>query len=118
LDERPHDDLPGDQERDEHVREPVELPGAADQVVLVAAVGVASRVGVVLEQVDLARDALVVESLLGILEQSLEDPLPRLVVGDQLDDVVALRCGVLRVAAHVEVEPGAVAEEDVAAAAR
>ena len=50
-------------------------------------------------------------------EQPLEDPLPRLVVGDQLDDVVALGGGVLRVAADVEVEPGAVAQEDVAAAA-
>ena len=82
-----------------------------------AAVGVAGGVGVVLEQVDLAGDALVVQPLLGVEEQPLEDPLPRLVVGDQLDDVVALGRGVLGVAADVEVEPGAVAEEDVAAAA-
>ncbi len=51
----PDHDLAGDQERDEHVGEPVELAGAADQVVLVAAVGVAGGVGVVLEQVDVAR---------------------------------------------------------------
>ena len=89
----------------------------ADQVVLVAAVGVAGRVGVVLEQVDVAGDALVVQPPLGVDEQALEDPLPRLVVGDEVDDVVALGGGVLRVAADVEVEPGAVAEEDVAAAA-
>ena len=89
----------------------------ADQVVLVAAVGVAGRVGVVLEQVDVAGDALVVQPPLGVDEQPLEDPLPRLVVGDEVDDVVALGGGVLRVAADVEVETGAVAEEDVAAAA-
>ena len=112
-----HDDLPGHQERDQHVGQAAELAGPADQVVLVAAVGVAGRVGVVLEQVDLAGDALVVQPLLGVEEQPLEDPLPRLVVGDQLDDVVALRGGVLGVAADVEVEPGAVAQEDVAAAA-
>ena len=89
------DDLPGHQERDQHVGQPAELAGPADQVVLVAAVGVAGRVGVVLEQVDLARDALVVEPLLGVEQQPLEDPLPRLVVGDQLADVVALGRGVL-----------------------
>ena len=49
------DDLAGHQERDQHVGEPAELAGPADQVVLVAAVGVAGGVGVVLEQVDLAR---------------------------------------------------------------
>ena len=111
------DDLPGHQERDQHVGEPAELAVPADQVVLVAAVGVAGGVGVVLEQVDVAGDALVVQPLLGVDEQALEDPLPRLVVGDQLDDVVALGGGVLGVAADVEVEPGAVAQEDVAAAA-
>jgi hypothetical protein len=110
-----HDDLAGDEERDQHVGQTGELAGPADQVVLVAPVGVARGVGVVLEQVDLAGDALVVEALFGIEEQPLEDPLPRLVVGDQLGHVVTLRRGVLRVAAHVEVEPGAVAQEDIAA---
>ena len=38
-------------------------------------------------------------------------------MGDQVDQVVALRGGVLGVGAHVEVEAGAVLEEDVAAAA-
>ena len=111
------DDLPGDEERDEDVGEPGELAVPADQVVLVAAVGVAGRVGVVLEQVDVAGDALLVQPPLGVDEQALEDPLPRLVVDDELADVVALGRRVLRVAADVEVEPGAVAQEDVAAAA-
>nr|BFE80018.1 hypothetical protein GCM10020093_026190 [Planobispora longispora] len=35
-------------------------------------------------------------------------------MGDELHDVVALGGGVLRMAAHVEVEAGAVAQEDVA----
>jgi hypothetical protein len=109
------DDLAGDQERDQHVGQAAELARAADQVVLVAAVGIAGRVGVVLEEVDLPGDSFVVEALLGVEQQPLEHPLPCLVVGDQLDHVVALRRGVLRVAADVEVEPGAVAQEDVAA---
>jgi hypothetical protein len=51
------DDLAGDQERDQDVGEPAELAMSPDEVVLVAAVGVAGRVGVVLEQVDVACDA-------------------------------------------------------------
>ena len=55
------DQLPGDQERQQDVGDPGELARPADQVVLVAAVGVAGRVGVVLEQEDVAADALVGE---------------------------------------------------------
>ena len=61
-----------------------------DEVVLVAAVGVAGGVGVVLEEVDVAGDPLVAQPALGVDQQALEHPLPRLVVGDQVDDVVAL----------------------------
>ena len=111
------DQLSADQERDQDVGQPAELAVPADEVVLVTAVGVARGVGVVLEQVDVAGDALLAEPALGVDEQPLEDPLPRLVVDHQLADVVALRRGVLRVAADVEVEAGAVAQEDVAASA-
>ena len=113
---RPADDLAGDQERHEDVGQPAELPVPADQVVLVTAVGVAGRVGVVLEQVDVAGDAFLAQPPLGLHQQAFEDALPRLVVGDEVEDVVALRGGVLGVAAHVEVEPGPVLEEHVAAA--
>ena len=82
-----------------------------------AAVGVARRVGVVLEQIDVAADALIGQSLLGIDQQVLEHALAGAVVGDQLDEAVALGGGVLGVAAHVEVEPRAVAEEHVRTAA-
>src|SRR5690606_41148542 len=49
---------PRHQERDEDVREPGELPVPGDEIVLVTPVGVAGRVGVVLEEVDVARDSL------------------------------------------------------------
>ncbi len=109
-------DLAGDEERDQHLGVVAEVVVAAGQVVLVAAVGVAGRVGVVLEQVDRAADRLLGEALLGRLDQLLEDALPRLVVHDQLVQRVAFGRGVLGVRAHVEVQPGAVLEEHVRAA--
>jgi hypothetical protein len=111
------DDLPRDQERDQDVGQPAELAVPPDQVVLVAPVGVARGVGVVLEQVDVAGDALLAQPPVGVHEQALQDPLASLVVHDQVGDVVALGGGVLGVAADVQVEPGAVAQEHVAAAA-
>ena len=58
-------DLPGDEERDQDVGELAEVAVALDEVVLVAAVRVAGGVGVVLEQVHLAPDALLAQPLLG-----------------------------------------------------
>ena len=82
-----------------------------------AAVGVPGRIGVVLEEVDLPGDALLAQAGLGGVDEGLEDSLPRLVVGDELANVVALGGGVLGVGAHVEVEAGAVLEEHVRGAA-
>lgn len=82
-----------------------------------AAVGVAGRVGVVLEQIDVAADALVDELLLGVDQQVLEDPLTGAVVGDELEQVVATGGrGIPGGAADVEVQSGAVAQEDVGTA--
>ena len=58
-------------------------------------------------------DALLSQPGLRRVDQVLEDPLPRLVVHDQVGDGVALGRGVLGVAADVEVEAGAVLEEHV-----
>ncbi len=89
----------------------------ADQVVLVAPVGVAGRVGVVLEEEDLAPDPFLGQPLLGGTDQALQDSLPSLVVSDHVVEVVALRGGVLGMAADVQVEPRAVLEEHVRRAA-
>src|SRR5207244_3309501 len=59
-------------------------------------------------------DALLPQALLGRQKQVLEDPLPRLVMDDQIEHRVALGGGVLRVTPDVEVEAGAVLEEYVA----
>ena len=81
-----------------------------------AAVAVPGGVGVVLEQVDVAVHAFVAEALLGTGEELFEDPLPCLVVHDEFTHAVTFGRGVLGVAADVEVEPGPVRKEDVAAA--
>ena len=110
-------DLAAHEERDEHLRVVREVVPPARQVVLVAAVRVAGGVGVVLEQVDDAADALVAQAALGRGDQSLEDPLAGLVMCDKVLDRVALRRRVLGVAADVEVQPRPVLEEDIARAA-
>ena len=110
------EDLPADEERDQHLGVVAEVVGASGEVVLVTAVAVARRVGVVLEQVDRAADAFLAEALLGRHQQALEDPLARLVVHDEVVQRVAFRRRVLGVGADVEVQPGAVLQEHVAAA--
>jgi hypothetical protein len=111
----PDDDLPGHQERDQHVGQPAELPGRLTQVVLVAAVGVARRVGVVLEEVDLAGDALVVQPLLGVESSPSRTRSPALswVTSSTMSSHsgVAYSGGCRR-----RGRAGAVAQEDVAAA--
>ncbi len=110
------DELAGDQEGQQHVGDPGEFTGPHDQVVLVAAVGVARRVGVVLEQVDVAADAFIGQPLLGVDQQVFEHPLTRAVMGDQLHQAVALSGGVFGMATDVEVQARAVAQENIGAA--
>src|SRR5690606_30945829 len=106
----------GDEEGDELVHGPLEVPPPAQQVVLVAAEGVALGVDVVLQQVDASANALLGEPGGRLLGQVGEDRLAGPVLDDDLAHVVALGGGVLRVGADVEVEPAAVAEEDVGGA--
>jgi hypothetical protein len=81
----------------------------------VAAIGVAVAVGVVLEQVDVAADPLTEQPLLSVDDQVFEDPLTGPIMIDQLDQTVALGGRVFGVRSHVQVDAGAVAQEDVAA---
>ena len=107
--------LAAHEKRDQSVDHPLEVTLATDQVVLVAAVGVSGGIGVVLEEVDLAPDALLCQSFLGGVLKSFEHPLPCPIVGHEVVQAVALRSGVLGVAPDIQVEPGAVLEEDVGA---
>lgn len=114
---RAADELPGDEEGDEDVREPGEFSVPGHEIVLVASVGVSRRVGVVLEEIDVARDSLLVQAAFGVDEQAFENALARLVVRDQFGQVVAFRGCIFRMRSHVEVEAGAVPQKDIAAAA-
>src|SRR5262249_4279543 len=107
------EDLPGDEEWDERFSQALERHVARDQVVLVAAVGIAGRVGVVLEEQDVAGDPVFAQSLLRLVQEVLDDTLARLVVNDQLGYIVALGGRVLRVEPRVEVEPRSVLQEDI-----
>jgi hypothetical protein len=110
---RSREHLAGDEERDQDLGHPGELPLPGHQVVLVATVRVPRRVGVVLEQEHVPGDALLVQADLGSPQEGLEDTLPRLVVGHQVEDRIALRRGVLGMGANVEVQAGAVLQEHV-----
>ena len=111
------DDLARNQEGDKSLSESKKIRGPVDEKVLVATVGIARGVGVVLEQIDVASDALFSKSLLGIHTEPFQDPLPRTIVSDQLLHAVAFRSRILRVAAYIEIQPGPVAQEDIAASA-
>src|SRR4029450_4224330 len=74
---------------------------------------VARRVGVVLEEKDVAGQPVLAQALLRLVPEVLDDPLARLVVADQLGDVIALGGRVLRVEPGVEIEPRPVFEKHV-----
>ena len=105
------DDLAGDEERREVPDDVAERGRARHQVVLVRAVRGALVVGVVLVEVDerAGRAGRRVGRAAGGLEH---DPLPRLVPEHGVARVGALGRGVLRVGV-VDVEPGAVGQDDV-----
>src|SRR5215211_5033546 len=81
-----------------------------------AAIGVAVTVGVVLEQIDIAGNALARQPVLSVDDEILEDPFARTIVVDELDQIVAFCGRVLRMGADVEVYPRSVAQKDIAAA--
>ena len=89
---------------------------ARHEVILVTSVGVAGTVGVVLKQIDIARDALLVEASLGVDEETLEDALTRTIVCDQLNNVIAFSSCVLGMAAHIQIQSRTIPKEHVAAA--
>ena len=82
-----------------------------------AAIRITSRVRVVLEQVNVTSNPLLAEPLLSVYEQAFQDSLASFVMNNGLNDVVAFGCGVLRVTANIEVQPGTVAQEYIRTAA-
>ena len=74
-------DLAGHEEGNEDCGGSRKIFLALGEIVLMAAIGVAHRVGVVLEQEDLALDPFFVQAFLRPLDEVSEDPLPCFVVG-------------------------------------
>ena len=103
------DDLPADEERGQVPDDVGERRRAPHQVVLVGAVGRALVVGVVLVEQDRRRRRAPGRRPAGGVEHHL---LPRLVPPHDVERGGALGRGVLRVRV-VDVEPGAVGEDDV-----
>src|SRR5262249_9622189 len=105
-----------DEEGDEPFRQTLERHVPTDEIVFVTAVRIARGVRIVLEQENVAGDAVLTEPLLGLVQEILDDALARLVVDDEVRDVVALRSRVLGVEPGVEVQTSAVLQEDVGVA--
>src|SRR5215467_10861052 len=76
-------------------------------------VGITGRIRIVLEHQDICLNAVFPQARLGLVPEVVDDPLTRLVVDDELSDVIALGRRVLGVEPGVEVEARAVLEEDV-----
>ena len=106
-------DLATHEEWDERVDGALEIVLPPDEVVLVATIRVSRRVGVVLEEVDLAAYPLFGQPLLRRLDETLEDAFPCLVVSDEIREGVTLRSCVLGVAPDIEVEALTVLEEHI-----
>ena len=112
-----HQNLAGHQERHELGNQVVELQFAADQVVLVATVGVARRIHIVLEQVQFTVEGAALrtceQTLAGGTCQVSEKQLTGAFLREQFVNAAAFGGGVLGVRTHVKVEPTAVGQEDV-----
>ena len=88
-------------------------PAPGDQVVLLAAIRAARRAGAGLEHRDSAGVAFLAQPLAGVLQQTFQDPLARLVTHDQVRHAAALRRRVLGAAGYVQVQSAAVPEQHV-----
>ena len=74
-------------------------------------------IGVVLEQIELAVDVLVRQAPGRAVGQPQEDALSGPIVRDEFGEVVTLGRRVFGMGAHIQIDPGAVAEKDIARAA-
>ncbi len=109
----PGKDLAGHQERDQLLRHIVEIRGAIGEIIFVAAVGIADEVRVVFEDRQIPVKTLLAHFTLGIVEQVFQNPFARLVVDRHVQRTGTFRRGIFRMAAGIEIKPGAVFQENV-----
>src|SRR5712692_1444858 len=103
--------LAGHEEGDEASSQMLEGDVTARQIVLVAAVRVSDRIGVVLEAQNGSGESLLVDEAAGAEQEVCDDALASLVVSHQLSDVVGFGGRIFRVKPAVEIEAAAVLEE-------
>src|SRR5439155_23685414 len=114
----PSEDLPCDQERNELFGHVVEISLAIGQVILVAAVRITHKIGVIFKDGELALKPLLMHLILGVIEQAFQNTLAGFVVDHDVHGARALWGGVLRMTPSVEIETRPIFEKDVQKAFR
>src|SRR5690348_17218354 len=92
-------DLSGDEKGDQLLRHLPKIDIPPHEIILMAYIGIAKRIGIVLKDIDLSRETFFPEALLRSWEARLQQPLSCLVVNHQIQDTVALGCRVFGMAA-------------------
>ncbi len=106
-------DLPRDKEGNELLRDFPKIYVAAHEEVFMAPVGIAERIRIVLENVDFPGQTFFPQSFFSSRQTGLKQPLTGFIVDDEIENVVALGGGILRMAAGVLVKPSAVYQKGV-----
>src|ERR1051326_8517037 len=83
-------DLSGDEKGDQLLRHLPKIDVPPHEIILMASIGVAKRIGIVLKDIDLSRETFFPEALLRGWEARLQQALSCLVVNHQIQDTVAL----------------------------
>ena len=110
---RAREHLPRHEKWDQLLRHLPKIHIPAHQIIFMAAVGIAQRIRIVLENINLSRKPFLTQPLLRRRQAGLQQPLARLVVDHEVRNVVALGRGVFGMAAGVLIEPRAVDEKGV-----
>ena len=106
-------DLPRDEERNELLRHFPKIDVAAHQEIFMAAVGIAERVRIVLENVDFPGQTFFPQPFFSRRQTGFKKPLTGFIMDDEIKNVVALGGGILRMAAGVLIKPSAVHQKGV-----
>ena len=109
----PRKNLSRHQERDELFSHVVEIGAAVRQIIFVAAVRVADKIGIVFEDRQLTLKTFLMHLVLRIIEQVFQNPLTGLVVDHHIHGAGALGRGVLRMTARVEIKARSIFQKDI-----
>ena len=106
-------DLPRDEEGNELLRDFPKINVAAHEEVFMAPIGITERICIVLENVDFSGQTFFPQSLFSRRQAGFKQSLTGFIVNDEVENIIALGGGILRMAASVLIEPSAVHQERV-----